>query len=160
MKLKQKEVSYQTQTKEDEWMGKKNKIKRNKITPNVEILASCKYLPSQSNSRRHLKWNYCARIRTRTKCPSLAKVVSQFQCPLPNFSKGFECTALFFPSISLSTVLLYFPLQWQFVSQPTQQPRDNWQASLRNSKADYRDECAGKWTLCSTLPNNIRSKST
>lgn len=56
MKLKQKEVSYQTQTKEDEWMGeKKIKRKRNKMTPNVEILASCKYLPSQSNSRRHLK---------------------------------------------------------------------------------------------------------
>lgn len=67
------------------------------MTPNVEILASCKYLPSQSNSRRHLKWkHYCARIRTRTKCPSLAKVVSQFWCPSPNFSKGLECTALFF----------------------------------------------------------------
>lgn len=28
MKLKQKEVSYQTQTKEDEWMGEKNKNKK------------------------------------------------------------------------------------------------------------------------------------
>lgn len=81
------------QKKMDEREKKKLKKTPNhsKRTPNVEILRGSKQPPTQNYFKRYLKRKcyFAGRHMYKTKtCSSLAKVVTQFLCPLPNFSKG------------------------------------------------------------------------
>lgn len=63
-------MPYQGQTKEEEWMQENRR--RNKKTPNGEILGSYKQPPSQSSFRRYSKSkHYFARVCTGTNCVPL-----------------------------------------------------------------------------------------
>lgn len=119
---------------------------------------------------------FCKNTYKNKVCPSLAKVVHQFPCPLPNFSKGTWMYSFTFQTLLFGhgshqyhypqCFCISFPcngILW--VSQHSSSEiidrlRSESTFSLQNSKGDHTDECTGRQTLCSTLSNDIRRKLT
>lgn len=144
-------MPYQAQTKEDGWKGKKKTKKNPKPQQKDSKRGNITWLQIATHSKLFQevlkeKMLFCRQAYVQNQNVFLS-CKSSYSVPV-SFTKLFEGDLnaqpyfpdsviwSWFPSISLVTMLLYFSLQWHFVSQPTEWPRDNWQASLRKRIPD------------------------
>lgn len=82
-------MPYQGQTKEEEWMQKnktEEEIKRLQMGKH-QALANSHPVKAILEGTQNVN-NILQGYAQNKMCPSPLKVVSQFLCPLPNFSKG------------------------------------------------------------------------